>query len=123
MRYITVPKNAVLEHLPADASGALPELPFVDFVRKVLVTDNRVTQNDQALTQFMEIADAVKSLKPGDELALQDETHEFLATLAKTFQYSGEAKLALLPMIKAITSAVAKSTIPTDSAAGAPSRE
>jgi hypothetical protein len=54
----------------------------------------------------MELSSAVKTLKPGDLWELESEVHEFLSLLARTFpNYHPEAKVSMLPLIKAITSA------------------
>jgi hypothetical protein len=110
MRYITIPEPAILEHmeLPKDAPKRHPELPFSEFVRKVLVQHKDVTTSDEILGRFMLLEEDVKSKVAGDVWELTDELHETLASLAKTFTYAPDIKLYLLKHVKAITGAAAK---------------
>lgn len=109
MRYIRVPEPVILEHIP----GGVTQCSLSDLIRKILPSDPRTTQDDAAVTKFMELTGAVKSLSPGDIWELESDVHEFLSLIARTFpNYHPEAKVSMLPLIKAITGA------PTEKPAG-----
>ena len=104
MHYITIPEPAPLDHVPGDEV-----LTFRDLICKVIAGDPRITQDDASITKYMTIAAKAKELKAGDVWEVEPATHEFLSLLVRTFQnYHPEAKIALLPLIHAITSAPAK---------------
>lgn len=109
MRYITIPHDVVLENLRNPKTGEPPTLGFADFVRGTLVSHPRVTESNDTIKLFREIAETVKGKTPGEEWTLNEEQWELLTNFAKTFQYDGGVKLAILDLVQAITSAGTKS--------------
>lgn len=103
MRYVVIPPPAVVTDI-RKPDGTHPTLTMRDFVRS-LVNAQRVMESDQTIGWFMEIADAFELCEPGQVVALPDELHEFLSGVARSFNYSPEVKLAILPLAKAITGA------------------
>jgi hypothetical protein len=103
VRYINIPNDVTLE-----GAADRPPLSFASFIRKGLVADARVTENDGNVTKFMEIEEAVRDIPVGAVLPLTDEVWEFLSLLVRTFNYDPNLKLSLLPFVKAVTSASTK---------------
>ena len=108
MRYITVPEDVVLENLRNQKTGEPPTLAFADYVRGTLVTHPRVTESNDTIKNFREIAESVKGLKGGATWEISEEHFELLSQFAKTFQYDPNVKLNVLDLIHAITSATTK---------------
>lgn len=103
MRYITVPPDVVVEQV-TKPDGTSPTISFKELVLG-LVTDPKVTHTDGSIGLFIDVSDLVKGAATGDVLELTDEQHEFLSGLSRGFGYGAEVKLAILPMLKAITGA------------------
>lgn len=83
-----------------------PEMPFKDFVLKILVMHPDVGRVPVTTKAFLEIKDVLNTLpeKP-TSLGLESDQWEVLNTLANTFQYGTDIKLDILPFIRAINSA------------------
>lgn len=120
MRYITIPKPVLFEHLllspdarPKDKPDQKhPEVTFPSFVRTWAIMHPEVSKNHETLTKFATIEKLVKDMKEGDELGLEDELHEFLSNIARGLNFpSGEVKLALLPHVLAITGAAREPSV------------
>lgn len=108
MRYVTIPAPAVVDNILNKDTRQPITIPFATYIRDILVMDPKITADDASLGKFMEMASSVKSLPAGAVWELSTEQHEFLGGLARGFQYSSDVKLALLPHIRAITSAPAE---------------
>lgn len=106
MRYITIPKDVILDGVKK-ADGSDVSMSFNEMVR-ALVTSQKITESDTTISAFIDITDALKSATPGSVVELSNEHHEFLSALARGFEYAPQVKLALLPLIRAITSAASK---------------
>lgn len=105
MRFIRVPEPVEFEY----AEGKSKMISLSELIRKTLIVDPRVTQDDASIDKFMEIKDGCQDMKPGDIWALESDTWEFLSLLIRTFpNYSPEAKLVMFPLFKSVTGAKTK---------------
>lgn len=108
MRLITVPDSIPLDWLLLEATKTHPTWSFLEYIKRVLVTHQDVASSPANIDMFMEIQELFKDAKVGSTVELSNETHEFLANLAKTTQMNADVKGAVLPFIKAIISAPLK---------------
>lgn len=106
MRYVTIPPDALITGITKH-DGDHPTITFAGFVREVLVGHEKVTENDLTIGLFIEIGEAVVA-PVGAVVELTNEQHELLVAVARTFKYSPEAKISILPLVKAITGAATK---------------
>ncbi len=104
MRFIKTPEPAKLE----GPDGDQVLLSFSSFVRDNLISSPLVLSSSESIASFQTLADLVEKKEPGEVIAMQDGDHELLKKIAMGFEYNPSIKLALLPLIYAISSAGSK---------------